>query len=210
MYGLTECKRVAYLDPVLFLEKTNSCGREMNGVTADIVDAAEKPVPPGGIGELTVTGENVCAGYWADPVATQRRFRTGPEGKRVLFTGDYFRRDKDGYLEFIGRADELVKVRDELVSLGTIETELRRSKLVLDLTLRMGMDDLGIPLLSAFIVPEGPWVTESEILKSFRQYISRPGHLPHKVLLLNELPVNGHGKHDKAPNLDQTAEGAAI
>jgi acyl-coenzyme A synthetase/AMP-(fatty) acid ligase len=210
MYGLTECKRVAYLDPALFLEKTNSCGREMNGVTADIVDAAEKPVPPGGIGELTVSGENVCAGYWADPVATQRRFRVGPEGKRILFTGDYFRRDKDGYLEFIGRADELVKVRDELVSLGTIETELRRSKLVLDLTLRMEVDDLGIPLLSALVVPEGPWLTESEILKSFRQYISRPGHLPHKVLLLNELPVNGHGKHDKMRNLDHIAESTAI
>jgi hypothetical protein len=75
---------------------------------------------------------------------------------------------------------------------------------------RREVDDLGIPLLSALVVPEGPWVTESEILKSFRQYISRPGHLPHKVLLLNELPVNGHGKHDKMRNLDHIAESTAI
>jgi len=209
MYGLTECKRVAYLDPVLFLAKPNSCGREMDGVTGSIVDAAENPVPAGAIGELTITGENVCPGYWADPVTTRLRFRTGPDGNRVLFTGDYFRRDKDGYLEFIGRADKLVKVRDELVSLGTIETELRRSKLVLDLTLRMGVDDLGIPLLSALVVPQGPWVSENEILKSFRQYISRPGHLPHKILLLNELPVNAHGKHDDLKGADGMSEALA-
>jgi len=201
MYGLTECKRVAYLEPSLFLEKPNSCGREMNGVSGAIVDAAGQAVAPGAIGELTITGDNVCPGYWADPVQTKRRFRRRDDGRTVLFTGDHFRRDKDGYLEFIGRADQLVKVRDELVSLATIETELRRSNLVLDLTLRMDEDDLGIPVLSALVVPEGPTVTEAELLKSFRQYVSRPGHLPHKVLLLHELPINGHGKLDRTARL---------
>src|SRR5262249_46895472 len=156
MYGLTECKRVAYLEPSLFLKKPNSCGREMNGVRGSIVDAAAQPVAPGAVGELTVVGDNVCPGYWADPVLTKRRFKKRSDGKKVLFSGDHFRRDRDGFLEFIGRVDELVKVRDELVSLAAIETELRRSKLVLDLTLRMEEDDLGIPVLSAFIVPEGP------------------------------------------------------
>jgi len=210
MYGLTECKRVAYLEPSLFLEKTNSCGREMNGVTGTIVDAAGGPAAPGTIGELTISGDNVCPGYWADPHLTQRRFRKGADGQTVLFTGDYFRRDRDGFLEFIGRADELVKVRDELVSLAAIETELRRSKLVLDLTLRMEEDDLGIPLLSVLVVPDGQTVTEGELLKSFRQCVSRPGHLPHQVHLLQELPVNGHGKLDRAAALGPLSAGVAV
>ncbi len=149
MYGLTECKRVAYLDPAEFLSRPDSCGKPMAGVTGTIVDAMGNAVEPGVIGELTIEGENVCPGYWADAVATRKRFRRTDDGRLVLFTGDRFRKDKDGYLEFISRNDEQVKIRDERVNLGTIERELRSSRLVLDLALRIELDDLGIPLLTA-------------------------------------------------------------
>jgi len=195
MYGLTECKRVAYLDPGEFLTRPNSCGKPMAGVTADIVDGDGKPVAPGVVGELTIQGENVCPGYWGDPAVTSRRFRTGKDGRAVLFTGDRFRRDDDGYLEFISRNDEQVKIRDERVNLGSIERELRSSKLVLDLSLRIELDDLGIPLLTACVVPHNPGVGETDLLKSFRQCISTPGHLPHRVIVVNEIPISEHGKH---------------
>src|SRR5262245_42053361 len=116
MYGLTECKRVAYLDPAQFESRPYSCGRPMPGVVADIVDDAAGPVAPGGVGELIVQGENVCLGYWGDPAATRKRFRRADDGRTVLFTGDRFRRDKDGYLEFISRNDAQVKIRDERVN----------------------------------------------------------------------------------------------
>jgi acyl-coenzyme A synthetase/AMP-(fatty) acid ligase len=167
----------------------------MAGVTADIVDSAGRTVAAGEIGELTIQGENVCPGYWGDPVVTRRRFRPGPDGSVALFTGDRFRRDKDGYLEFISRNDEQVKIRDERVNLGSIERELRSSKLVLDLSLRVELDDLGIPLLTASVVPQNAQVGESDLLKSFRQCISTPGHLPHRVVVVNEIPISEHGKH---------------
>jgi acyl-coenzyme A synthetase/AMP-(fatty) acid ligase len=195
MYGLTECKRVAYLDPAEFLNRPYSCGRPMAGVTATIRDAMGRAVEPGTIGELTIEGENVCPGYWGDPAATRRRFRATDDGRIVLFTGDRFRTDKDGYLEFISRNDEQVKIRDERVNLGTIERELRSSKLVLDLALRIELDDLGIPLLTASIVPESPTVGESDLLRSFRQCVSTPGHLPHRVVIVSEIPISEHGKH---------------
>jgi len=195
MYGLTECKRVAYLDPAEFLSRPNSCGKPMAGVTADIVDAVGKTVESGEVGELTIQGENVCPGYWGDPAVTRRRFRRSDDGSVVLYTGDRFRRDKDGYLEFISRNDEQVKIRDERVNLGSIERELRSSKLVLDLSLRIELDDLGIPILTASVVPESPGVGETDLLKSFRQCISTPGHLPHRVVVVNEIPISEHGKH---------------
>jgi long-chain acyl-CoA synthetase len=195
MYGLTECKRVAYLDPAEFLARPNSCGKPMAGVTGTIVDAMGKTVEPGVIGELTIEGENVCPGYWADPAATRDRFRRIEDGRLVLFTGDRFRRDRDGYLEFISRNDEQVKIRDERVNLGSIERELRSSRLVLDLALRIELDDLGIPLLTALIVPESPQVGEADLLRSFRQCISTPGHLPHRVVIVGEIAISEHGKH---------------
>jgi acyl-coenzyme A synthetase/AMP-(fatty) acid ligase len=195
MYGLTECKRVAYLDPAEFLSRPYSCGKPMAGVTARIVDAMGRAVEPGAVGELTIEGENVCPGYWGDPIATRRRFRKSGDGRVILYTGDRFRCDKDGYLEFISRNDEQVKIRDERVNLGTIERELRSSKLVLDLALRVELDDLGIPLLTASIVPESPAVGESDLLRSFRQCVSTPGHLPHRVVIVSEIPISEHGKH---------------
>lgn len=195
MYGLTECKRVAYLDPAEFLSRPNSCGKPMAGVTGTIVDPIGKPVQPGVVGELTIEGENVCAGYWADPVATRKRFRRTEDGRLVLFTGDRFRKDQDGYLEFIARNDEQVKIRDERVNLGVIERELRSSGLVLDLALRIELDDLGIPLLTALIVPERPQVSEADLLRSFRHCISTPGHLPHRVVIVAEIAISEHGKH---------------
>jgi len=195
MYGLTECKRVAYLDPAEFLSRPDSCGKPMAGVTGTIVDTAGNAVEPGVIGELTIEGENVCPGYWADPVATQKRFRRTEDGRLVLFTGDRFRKDQDGYLEFISRNDEQVKIRDERVNLGTIERELRSSRLVLDLALRIELDDLGIPLLTALIVPESPQLGEADLLRSFRHCISTPGHLPHRVVIVSEIAISEHGKH---------------
>jgi len=195
MYGLTECKRVAYLDPAEFLSRPNSCGKPMAGVKGTIVDAVGNEVEPGVTGELTIEGENVCPGYWADPAATRRRFRRTEDGRLVLYTGDRFRRDMDGYLEFISRNDEQVKIRDERVNLGAIERELRSSRLVLDLALRIELDDLGIPLLTALIVPESPEIGEADLVRSFRQCISTPGHLPHRVVIVGEIAISEHGKH---------------
>jgi long-chain acyl-CoA synthetase len=195
MYGLTECKRVAYLDPAQFESRPYSCGCPMPGVTADIVDDAANPVPPGAVGELIVQGPNVCLGYWGDPAATRKRFRRASDGRTVLFTGDRFRRDKEGYLEFISRNDAQVKIRDERVNLGAIERELRTSPMVLDLSLKVEADDLGIPLLTATVVPGSPGVREADVLRSFRQCVSTPGHLPHRVVLVGEIPITEHGKH---------------
>ena len=203
MYGLTECKRVAYLDPSQFLTRAYSCGREMPGVTGAIVDADGRAVEQGAIGELTIQGENVCLGYWNDPLANARRFKKGADGKVTLFTGDHFRRDREGYLEFVSRNDEQVKLRDERVNLGAIERELRASTLVLDLSLTIDHDEFDIPVLTARVIPQGPAVSERDILKSFHQCVSRSGHLPHRVVLMSEFAITEHGKHAGATVLAQ-------
>ena len=195
MYGLTECKRVAYLDPAEFLSRPDSCGKPMAGVTGTIVDAMGKAVEPGVIGELTIEGENVCPGYWADAVATRSVSGAPMTGASCSSPATGFAGIKDGYLEFISRNDEQVKIRDERVNLGTIERELRSSRLVLDLALRIELDDLGIPLLTALIVPESSQVGEADLLRSFRQCISTPGHLPHRVVIVSEIAISEHGKH---------------
>jgi long-chain acyl-CoA synthetase len=194
MYGLTECKRVSYLDPRKFLEKTESCGKEMAGVNAEIVDSTGSLLPPGQIGELLVTGDNVCLGYWNDLDETAKRFRADLHSKRTLVTGDLFMRDPEGYLEFVGRRDRLMKLRDERVSLLLVERELRGCELVLDIDLQICEDDFGTPRLSATVVPKHPSTDEADIIRAFKRVISNPIHMPNHVKIADRIVLNEHGK----------------
>jgi acyl-CoA synthetase (AMP-forming)/AMP-acid ligase II len=62
MYGLTECKRVCYLEPELVLEKPRSVGKPIPGTEAYLLDEDGNAVPPGETGILYVRGPNVMMG----------------------------------------------------------------------------------------------------------------------------------------------------
>jgi acyl-CoA synthetase (AMP-forming)/AMP-acid ligase II len=198
MYGLTECQRISYLNPDEFLRRQNSCGRVLPGVAAKIVDENNKVVPAGHKGELVVSGDNVCLGYWGDPTATRQRFRTS-DGKTELHTGDIFRSDDAGYLEFVGRNDELIKLRDERVSLALAKSELRRSELILDLELKVQSDPDGVSFLVAFVVLDDPETTRAKVLDSFRQLVSRPGHFPSEIVVVPSPSMTPNGKWKTVP-----------
>ena len=125
MYGLTECKRVSYLDPLLIDERPASVGRAIPNEEVYLVDEDGRRLGLGEIGELVVRGSNVMKGYWEDPVETAKRLRPGLyPWEQVLYTGDLFRTDTDGYLYFVGRKDDLIKSRGEKVSPTEIEDVL--------------------------------------------------------------------------------------
>src|SRR3546814_3638940 len=104
----------------------SSIGRGMPNSELYRVDDAGEPIEGPGEGELIVRGSNVMPGYWRQPEATARTFRDGPvPGEKVLFTGDTFRRDEEGFYYFVGRRDEMIKSRGERVSPREIENVLR-------------------------------------------------------------------------------------
>jgi long-chain acyl-CoA synthetase len=125
MYGLTECKRVSYLPPDQIDIRPTSVGRGMPNEEVYIVDARGERVGPGIVGELVVRGANVMKGYWELPDETDQMLKPGPlPGERVLYTGDLFRKDDEGYLYFVGRKDDIIKTRGEKVSPREVEEVL--------------------------------------------------------------------------------------
>jgi len=125
MFGLTECKRISYLPPEMIDQKPDSVGKAMPNCEVFIVDENENLVEPGETGELVVRGSNVMQGYWNAPEQTARKFRRALGfQEKLLFTGDYFKRDSEGFLYFLGRKDGMIKSRGECISPKEIERVL--------------------------------------------------------------------------------------
>ncbi len=99
--------------------KPGSCGFPVPGYDAKIVDEAGEPVPDGEIGNLWVRGESAFAEYWRIPELTARTKR----GEWVV-TGDKFVHEPDGYYQYCGRADDMLKVAGMWVSPVEVENAL--------------------------------------------------------------------------------------
>ena len=64
-------------------------------------------------------------GYWDNPAETARCSAAGPlPWEKVLYTGDLFKMDEEGFLYFVGRKDDIIKSRGEKVSPKEVENVL--------------------------------------------------------------------------------------
>ncbi|MFE7588470.1 amino acid adenylation domain-containing protein [Kitasatospora sp. NPDC057512] len=98
-------------------------GAELDGVSVHVLDDTLRPLAPGCVGELAVSGGLLAEGYLGLPEPTAARFTTVPAlgGARVYRTGDRGYRDLDGRLRFLGRSDNQVKLRGHRIELEEIE-----------------------------------------------------------------------------------------
>ncbi|MBN2392356.1 MAG: AMP-binding protein [Anaerolineae bacterium] len=125
MYGLTECKRTLYLPPEELSRRPGSVGIAIPGTEVWIEDKAGQRLSPGEVGELVVRGAHVMQGYWQDPKATAERYRPGRyPAERLLYTGDLFKADEEGFLYFVARKDDIIKTRGEKVAPKEVESVL--------------------------------------------------------------------------------------
>jgi acyl-CoA ligase (AMP-forming) (exosortase A-associated) len=128
MYGLTEAFRSTYLPPEEVDRRPDSIGKAIPNAEILVLrpDGAECEVDE--VGELVHRGPLVGQGYWNDPDKTAERYRLMPNRPAGLqlpefavFSGDFVRRDAEGFLYFVGRRDEMIKTSGYRISPTEIE-----------------------------------------------------------------------------------------
>jgi amino acid adenylation domain-containing protein len=198
MYGLTECKRVSYLEPELVHDKPSSVGQAIPGTEVFLRTVDGEPVPPGEPGILYVRGPHVMAGYWNQPELTSEMLKPGLlPGERILCTGDWFHMDEGGFLYFSGRSDDIIKTRGEKVSPVEVEQVLHGIDGIKEAVV-LGVDDeqLGQAICAFVVVRKGCDLPDRRIKK---MCLSRLENfmVPKYIVELSEMPKTANGKIDK-------------
>jgi acyl carrier protein len=173
-------------------------------------------------GELFIGGAGVARGYIGRDDLTAERFIadrwSGESSGRVYRTGDRARWLSSGVIEFLGRADDQVKVRGYRVELGEIEHVLRANPGVAQCAVLLRDSADAAPRLVAYVVPKqaGYAVAHADrpTPQALRDAVAAqlPDYMvPSAVVLLDELPLTRNGKLDRAglPPLDGEAAEAS-
>jgi acyl-CoA synthetase (AMP-forming)/AMP-acid ligase II len=213
MYGLTECKRVSYLPPEQLDLRPNSVGRGMPNEEVYLVDGTGHRVGPGVVGELVIRGSNVMKGYWELPEETDRCLKSGPVlGEKVLYSGDLFTSDEEGYLYFVGRKDDIIKTRGEKVSPREVEEAIYSLDGVAEVAV-MGIPDpvLGSAIKAVVALRAGVQMTEHDVLRHCKSRLE-DFMVPKLVRFMETLPKTESGKISKRAIIagDRTAESVSV
>jgi len=195
MYGLTECKRVSYLPPDQLERRPDSVGIPMPNEEVFIVNAEGEEVGEGDVGELVVRGSNVMQGYWNKPEETARTFRPGRyRGEALLFTGDLFKKDKEGFLYFVSRKDDIIKVKGERVSPKEVENTLCDMDGVTEAAVIGVPDEIFGQAIKTFVVINNKsTVTKGKIMKYCIKNLES-FMIPKYIEILPSFPKSPSGK----------------
>ncbi|WP_335977128.1 thioesterase domain-containing protein, partial [Acinetobacter calcoaceticus] len=192
---------VSYMDATQVLnpeESSVAIGYPVWNTQLYILDQYLRPVPVGVDGELYLAGHQLAMGYLHRADLTATRFVANPfaAGQRMYRTGDIARWHADGSIQYVGRADDQLKIHGQRIELGEIEQQLR---------LISGFDVIVHPIVSeqnkadvqlvAYLQTTAPVDIEQlkkRIAKQLPAYM-----LPTHYMLVEQFPLSHNGKLDR-------------
>jgi acyl-coenzyme A synthetase/AMP-(fatty) acid ligase len=172
--------------------KPGSSGRLVPGYQARIFDDAGETVPVGESGRLWIKGDSTARCYWNNPEKTAQTM-VGD----WLNTGDTYVQDQEGYFDYCGRNDDMLKVGGIWCSPFEIEGKLIEHPKVLEVAIVGRVDEAGLIKPEAHIVLQNP-ADECETLITELLLLCKSSLAPYKYprwfQFVTELPKTATGK----------------
>jgi non-ribosomal peptide synthetase component F len=176
-------------------------GRPISNTRVYILDEQLRLTPTGSVGELYAAGDGLARGYLNNSEATAQKFLPDPfaadRDDRMYRTGDLARWRDDGVVEFLGRADNQVKILGHRIEPGEIETVLGTHGRIKQSCVVPNTDENGSKRLVAYYVPAGSEVKAAE-LRAFLTERLPQYMIPALLVPVSALPLTPNGKIDRA------------
>ncbi|MCJ0905033.1 amino acid adenylation domain-containing protein [Rhodococcus sp. ARC_M6] len=203
MYGITETTvHVSHraVDAVMAAGASASVvGQAISGLQVFVLDRRLAPVPVGVAGEMYVSGVQLARGYLGQSALTSTRFVASPfsAGEVLYRTGDVASWNGAGDLEYLGRADDQVKVRGFRIEIGEIESAVLADVSVAQTAVVVREDSPGDQRLVAYVVPAiGASVSVDELRVAVAGVL--PEYMvPSAFVVLDAIPLTVNGKLDR-------------
>lgn len=211
MYGLTEAFRSTYLDPAEVDTRPDSIGKAIPNAEILVVRPDGTNCGDDEPGELVHRGALVARGYWNDAVRTAERFRPLRDGSSswaapeiAVWSGDLVRKDGQGFLYFVARADEMIKTSGYRVSPTEIEEVALETGYVRD-AVALGVAD---PALGQRIVMAVTLRGDSDVsaLQAALRRDLPSFMIPARIHAMPDIPRGANGKYDRVGLRDAIEE----
>jgi fatty-acyl-CoA synthase len=189
-YGQTEMAPLAtILRPDEQLVHAGSAGRAALNVETRVVDDADRPVPPGVVGEIVHRSPQATLGYWNDPEKTAEAFRGG-----WFHSGDLGILDEGGLLTVVDRKKDMIKTGGENVASREVEEAIYLHPDVAEVAVFASPHAQWIEAVTAAVVLKpGAEADEAAIIAHCREHLAA-FKTPKSVVVVKALPKNPSGK----------------
>ncbi len=195
-YGQTETVLLAGSYPCIE-PRFGSMGKPSPGFDIQIIDEDGNILPPDTEGDIAIRVKPVrpvglFKEYWKNPEKTAGVYR----GDWYL-TGDRAYKDKDGYLWFVGRADDVILAAGYRIGPFEVESALLEHDAVAESAVVSSPDELRGEVVKAFVVLTSGYKPTDELVKELQDYVKKvtaPYKYPRKIEFVESLPKTVSGK----------------
>jgi acetyl-CoA synthetase len=193
-YGQTECNLVVGNCASLVEVRPGAMGRPIPGHDVRIVDEAGRELPAGEVGQVGIRkGDPVMfLGYWNNPAATAAKY-----AGEFLLTGDLARSDEDGYIWFVGRADDLITTAGYRVGPAEVEECLLKHPAVALAAVIGVPDPIRTESIKAFLVLKPGRAGDDRLAREIQDFVKvrlAAHEYPRAVEFVDALPMTTTGK----------------